>query len=74
MTTIGVFEKKTTTHELAHEWWGDHVGTASFSDVWLSEGFATYSEYLMLEHFYPTEKTALLNGWHTSAYSQLNGS
>lgn len=28
----------------------------------------------MLEHFYPTEKTALLNGWHTSAYSQLNGS
>lgn len=74
MTTIGVFEKKTTTHELAHEWWGDHVGIASFSDVWLSEGFATYSEYLMLEHFYPTEKTALLNGWHTSAYSQLNGS
>ena len=74
MTTIGVFEKKTTTHELAHEWWGDHVGIAAFSDVWLSEGFATYSEYLMLEHFYPTEKTALLNGWHTSAYSQLNGS
>jgi hypothetical protein len=28
----------------------------------------------MLEQFYPTEKAALLNGWHTSAYSAANGS
>ena len=74
MTTIGVFEKKITAHELSHSWWGDHIGIASFSDVWLSEGFATYSEYLMLESMYPTEKTALISGWHNSVKTVYGGS
>lgn len=74
MTTIGVFEKKITAHELAHSWFGDHVGIASFSDVWLSEGFATYAEYLMLENFYPTEKAALLSSWHNSVCYAPGGS
>jgi aminopeptidase N len=33
-------------HELAHMWWGDLVTERSWADVWLSESFATYSEYL----------------------------
>jgi aminopeptidase N len=74
MTTIGVYEKKTTAHELAHSWWGDDIGIASFSDVWVSEGFATYSEYLMLENMYPNERAALLNVWHTSVLNGLGGS
>jgi aminopeptidase N len=74
MTTIGVFEKKITAHELAHSWFGDHVGIASFSDVWLSEGFATYAEYLMLENFYPTEKASLLSSWHNSVCYAPGGS
>lgn len=74
MTTIGVFEKKITAHELSHSWFGDHVGIASFSDVWVSEGFATYSEYLMLENMYPAEKNALLNGWHNNIMSTYGGS
>lgn len=74
MTTIGVSEKKITAHELGHSWWGNHVGIASFSDVWVSEGFATYSEYLMLESMYPTERVALLNGWHGSVLTGLGGS
>jgi aminopeptidase N len=74
MTTIGVFEKKTTAHELAHSWWGDHIGIASFSDVWISEGFATYSEYLMLENMYPNERAALVNVWHTSVLNGIGGS
>ncbi|MCK4413290.1 MAG: hypothetical protein KAY32_07090 [Candidatus Eisenbacteria sp.] len=37
-------------HELAHQWWGDWVGLADWRDVWLNEGFATYSEGLWLEH------------------------
>lgn len=74
MTTIGVFEKKITAHELSHSWWGDHVGIASFSDVWVSEGFATYSEYLMLENMYPTERVSLLAGWHNSVMSAVGGS
>ena len=74
MTTVGVMEKKITTHELCHQWWGDYVGIASFSDVWLSEGFATYGEYIMLENFYPTETTALVNAWHSSVLTAVGGS
>ena len=29
-------------HEIAHQWFGDSVTSATWSDLWLSEGFATY--------------------------------
>ena len=37
-------------HELAHQWWGDHVGPTTFDSIWLNEGFATYCEALWWEH------------------------
>ncbi len=37
-------------HELAHHWWGNAVGPSSWKDIWLNEGFATYSEALYAEH------------------------
>ncbi|MDL2718051.1 MAG: M1 family metallopeptidase [Acidobacteriota bacterium] len=36
-------------HELAHQWWGDKVTMRTWDDIWLNEGFATYSEVLYLE-------------------------
>ena len=39
-------------HEVAHHWWGDAVGPKSWKDIWLNEGFSTYSEALYDEHFY----------------------
>lgn len=37
-------------HEAAHEWWGNAVSVADFSDVWIHEGLATYSEALYVEY------------------------
>jgi aminopeptidase N len=37
-------------HETAHEWWGNAVSVSDFSDIWLQEGFATYSEMIFAEH------------------------
>jgi aminopeptidase N len=36
-------------HESAHEWWGNAVSVSDFSDIWLQEGFATYSELVFAE-------------------------
>ncbi len=36
-------------HEIAHEWWGNAVSASDMADIWLHEGFATYSELLLIE-------------------------
>jgi aminopeptidase N len=40
-------------HELAHQWFGDHITCGSWNDIWLNEGFATYCEDLYIERYYP---------------------
>jgi aminopeptidase N len=42
----------TLIHEIAHEWWGNAVSASDMADMWLHEGFATYTEYLFLESLY----------------------
>ncbi len=74
MTTLGYFDNELVAHELAHQWWGDHVTCGSWSDIWLNEGFATYSEYLTLAKLFPGEEKNKLDGFHSSVLSQLNGS
>jgi aminopeptidase N len=37
-------------HELAHQWFGDCVSPDLWRDMWLNEGFASYSEWLWDEH------------------------
>lgn len=37
------------SHEIAHQWFGDSVTESTWSDLWLSEGFATYFAGLFIQ-------------------------
>lgn len=37
-------------HETAHQWWGNLVTCKTWDDLWINEGWATFSEALWFEH------------------------
>lgn len=39
-------------HESGHEWFGNHVSSKDVADMWIHEGFTTYSEVLFVESRY----------------------
>jgi hypothetical protein len=73
MTTLGNYiingnqtYELTIAHELAHQWFGNAVSFLTFKDVWLSEGFATYSEHLWTDKRFGWQAAAnyVASGYH----------
>lgn len=65
MTTLASFHFNLVAHELGHQWFGDNVTCASWQDIWINEGFASYTEYLALENLVSVEDANL---WMASAH------
>jgi aminopeptidase N len=57
-------------HEIAHQWFGDSVTGATWADLWLSEGFATYFAGLFIQRYEGEEVfQAYMNNAATSIFS-----
>ena len=51
----GTSQETLMAHELSHHWWGNLVTCATAEDMWINEGWASFSEALFIESVYGEE-------------------
>lgn len=55
-------------HELAHQWFGNLVTMEWWTHLWLNEGFASFMEYLCVDHIFPEYE--IMSQFVTDTYRQ----
>ncbi len=53
-TFVVSIDESLCSHELAHQWFGDKITCATWKDIWLNEGFATFLSSMYMENKYPS--------------------
>lgn len=67
MTGIGMKFDYITIHETGHEWFGNSITSKDIADMWIHEGFTTYSESVFVEcRFGYDEAMKYINGQRNS--------
>jgi aminopeptidase N len=75
MTTLANFSYTLVAHELAHQWFGNSTTCATWQDIWINEGFASYGEYLAYEFLSSkVEAGAWMNSAQNRALREPEGS
>ncbi len=75
MSFMANFGYDLIAHELAHQWFGDKVTCGSWSELWLNESFATYSNWLCYNFLRPrSEWMSQLTGNKKDVLSDNGGS
>lgn len=74
MTTLGYFEGWLVVHELGHQWFGDNVTCGTWRDIFMNEGFASYSEILYYDKYYSHNRAlAEITEWQNNVMRQPGG-
>ncbi|MEL1245912.1 M1 family metallopeptidase [Flavobacterium sp. DGU11] len=55
-TGVGMLFDYITIHESGHEWFGNSITSKDIADMWIHEGFTTYSETVFVECLYGYDK------------------